>query len=83
MIKVKLMKNNNWLETAGYSLQDEERIYNEQLSDIYNNARWYLDNLDSLHEYRVSWQNYKIKVTQPYKFVRALPNRGKKKKVYK
>ena len=52
------MKNNNWLDKNGYSKEEEERIYQYQLKDIIDNTRWYLDNLEYLCTYRLSYVCY-------------------------
>jgi hypothetical protein len=69
-IKVRLLDNRNWLCEAGYDVEQEARIYEELLKDVYNNPRWYLDSLEYMPEFRVSWVDYKKqKTTRPYKFV--------------
>jgi len=50
--------NNTWLKHQGYSLDEEGEVYDAQLSDVYNNPRWYLTNLDYLSEYKVRWKCY-------------------------
>ena len=73
MIEIKLRRTNNWLKDNDYTLEDEGKLYDDQLTDIIENTRWYLDNLDFLSTYRVSWQRYtKIKrghsrITTPLK----------------
>lgn len=67
--KILLHSNNNWLKDAGYTMHDEEIIYDAQLVDILTNTRWYLDNLDKLPTYRVSWKNYHSTCpVVPYRF---------------
>lgn len=77
MIQIELAKNNNWLKENGYDLASEEEIYDKQLLDIIANPRWYLDNIEFLIEYRVSWKSYaKNKTpTLPLRYI----NRGKPK----
>ena len=58
-IKLELLKKSNWLREAGYTPEQEAKIYEKQLQDLYDNPRWYLDNFSFLPEYRVSWVNYK------------------------
>lgn len=58
-MKIALLKNNNWLLENGYSRGEERTIYKDCLEEIYNNPRWYLDNLEYLVEFRVSFLNYK------------------------
>ncbi len=69
-IKIKLADRTNFLKTAGYTIEQEEEIYNAILEDVYLNARWYLDNLDYIPEFRVSWQNYRSKKTLPRQFIK-------------
>ena len=70
-IKIKLANGTNFLKTAGYTMKQEEGLYDAILEDVYLNARWYIDNLDYISEFRVSWQNYRCKKTLPHKFVRT------------
>lgn len=76
MIQLKFEKYNksNWLKEHGYTPEQEEIVYDDQLDDILRNPRWYLDNLDDLKDYRLSWKNYgkdaKFTPTVPRKFVR-------------
>lgn len=70
-LEVRLYKNNNWLKRSGYTITEEGEVYDEQLQDIVANPRWYLDNLDYLCEYRVSWKNYRhTNPTKPREFVK-------------
>jgi len=69
-IKVRLTKNSNHLKKCEYTMEEEIIIYDTLLEDIYNNPRWYLDNLHSLPEFRLSWGNYRSKkAILPYKYV--------------
>ena len=52
------MSNNNWLKYNGYSIEEEHKIFEFQLKDILSNTKWYLDNLEYLSEYKVSWNRY-------------------------
>jgi hypothetical protein len=62
MIKVKFCHtNNNWLKEQGYTVEEEAKLYDDQLQDILDNTRWYLDNLEFMRQYRVSWGNYSLK----------------------
>lgn len=59
-IKIKhFHANNTWLDLELYSHKEQEKLYNDTLQDVYDNARWYLDNLNYLREYKVFWGNYK------------------------
>lgn len=53
------MDNNSMLSANGYSIEEQEEIYSLLLKDIFNNPRWYLDHLEKLRTFRVSWHNYK------------------------
>lgn len=60
--------NSNRLEVIGLDKEQEAHHYNMQLIDVYNRTRWYLDNLEYMTEYRVSWIDYKkTKITPLYK----------------
>lgn len=61
MIQLQINPTNNWLKNNGYSREEEKKIYIEQLKDIYDNPRYYLDNLDYMIEYRLSGTNYRKK----------------------
>lgn len=66
-MNVRRQINNTWLKDAEYTLQEEIEIYNYQLKDIIANPRWYLDNVDKMGEYKVSWATYRLKsATLPY-----------------
>ena len=67
-ISVSLPDNRSYLKEAGYSIEEEEAIYNAVVEDVYKNPRWYLDNLDYLVSFRVSWINYRGRASYPYKF---------------
>lgn len=41
------------------SLEEEKAYYEETLERVIKNPRFYLDNLDELHTFRVSFLNYK------------------------
>lgn len=61
----------NELKENGYSIKEQEQLYDSQLDDLFNRTRWYLDNLDFLPTYRVSWKNYRYNTpVLPYKFTR-------------
>lgn len=75
-MKIILRKRNSWLSNH-YSKMEEEQIYEETLKDVMLNMRWYLDNIEKLPEYRVSWKNYRnMTATIPGKYVN-------KRKIYK
>ena len=70
MIKIKWTPElSNHLADNDYSLAEQAKIYDDQLADLLLNTRWYLDNLDFLPTYRVSWKNYSNnRPTVPYKY---------------
>ncbi len=69
-VPIHFISSSSLLKTNGYTEKDEAEIYDALLQDVYDNPRWYLDNLDYLKEFRVRWIDYKtVKVTKPYKFV--------------
>ena len=73
MIRVRLKKTNNWLKDNGYSQEEECQIFEDQLNDILENVRGYLDSLEYLPTYRVSWQRYtgnkpgRTRATSPFR----------------
>jgi len=70
-MKVKLTKSNNWLNKNDYDISEEEEIYDFCLAHVLENTRWYLDNLENLKEFRVSWKNYSNnKPVVPFKYVK-------------
>ena len=60
-MKIELRVKTTYLATMGYNQHEEHKIYSDQLVDVYNNVGWYLDNLDYIPEYRLSWGNYSKK----------------------
>jgi hypothetical protein len=70
--------NSNRLEDVGVDIDQQASLYEQQLIDVYNRPRYYLDNFEWYTEYRVSWIDYKqTKITPLYK-----PKKNKRK-VYK
>ena len=61
VMKIAIMNNSSWLKNSFYEEEDEEIVYREQLGDILNHTRWYLDNLHYIPEYRVRWNDYRLK----------------------
>lgn len=71
MIQIRRHQNNNWLKESGYTKEEEIKIFDDQLIDILDNTRWYLDNLDTMKTYRVFWFNPKKKnAVFPYRYVK-------------
>lgn len=67
VIEWMMMMNTNRLRDIGLTQEEEIKFYNNQLDDLYRRPRWYLDNLEYLHEYRLSWVDYKVcSITSPF-----------------
>ncbi len=76
MIQIRRHQNNNWLKESGYTKEEEIKIFDDQLADLLENTRWYLDNLETMKTYRVFWFNPKKKnATIPYKHVNSVEKR--------
>ena len=76
-MKTRLYYNTSWLHEAGHTLDEQAKIYEDTLKDVADNPRFYLDRLEELAEYRVSWKNYSRKCTP------TLPLKYVNRKVYK
>jgi len=50
--------NDMSLKSNGYTLEQEEAIYDRLLEDVIHNTRWYLDNLEFMRAYTVRWKRY-------------------------
>ena len=71
MMKIALMKNNRSLTHNGYSQEEQGEIYDLLLQDLYDNPRWYLDNLQYLSVFYVNWKNYRYNTpVLPLKYVK-------------
>lgn len=69
MIKVRFAGKSQNLKDADYTMKDEELLYDASLKDVYNNPRWYLDNLEFMRSYKVSWKTYRGSIpTIPYRY---------------
>ena len=67
--KVKLSNQSSWLKDAGHSIEEEARLYEELLDDVYRNPSWYLNNFYYMSEFRVRWANYRAnKPILPHKY---------------
>jgi hypothetical protein len=53
MINIPMHPTNAALKDAGYTIEEEEQIYDSQLQDILDNVSWYLDNYETLVTYKV------------------------------
>jgi hypothetical protein len=71
MMKIKMHPTNARLKDAGYTIDQEEKIYDDQLKDIILNPRQYLDHSDTMVTYKVRWKNYRYtSPVLPYKYVK-------------
>ena len=71
VFQLALMQGEAMLKKNGYSIEEEADIYDTQLEDLYNDPRWYLDNLPYMQEYRLRWVDYKFSPSStPYKYVK-------------
>lgn len=69
-IQVDFKNNSSLLKNSGYSVKEEEELYDRLLEDVIQNPRWYLDNMLFMKEFRVRWADYKKQnITKPYRFV--------------
>ncbi len=57
--KVKWHPKNNWLKNNGYTVAQESELYDQLLTCVATNPRWFSDNYDRLPTYRLSWVDYK------------------------
>jgi len=57
-MKLALIKGNGNLRSNSYSIVEQDELYGVQLEEVLARTRWYLDNLDSMQPYFVSWKNY-------------------------
>ena len=70
-LRIQFITNSNRLNVNGFTFDQEIQVYDKQLEDVYDNPRWYLDNLEYLVEYRLRWKNYNhTPATLPYKYVK-------------
>jgi len=70
-IKIRFYCDSSWLKESGYTIQQQAQIYDDLLTDIYNNPGWYLEHFRMMREFRVDWVDYKqTNITKPYKFVK-------------
>lgn len=74
MMKIKMNTNSVYLMHSDYTPEQEGDIYDQQLQDVVDHIREYLDQLDYLPEYRVRWKNYNSTIpTIPKRFVKVKP----------
>jgi len=45
-MRVRFAGKSQNLKDADYDIKEQEKIYDDTLVDVFNNTRWYLDNLD-------------------------------------
>lgn len=52
-----------------YDIEEQEQLYLALLEDIHHNPRFYLDNLQKMKTFRVSWKDYRYNnPVLPYSF---------------
>ena len=69
--EIEMHQKNSWLIDANYTLAQQADIYDKQLQHVYDNPGLYLDNLNYLREYRVSWKDYRsTHPTVPHKYTK-------------
>lgn len=70
-MRLSLLPSERHLTVNGYSILEQEEIYDYQLEEVLTRTRWYLDNLTTMNVYYVSWKDYRrTSPVTPYKFVR-------------
>jgi hypothetical protein len=68
-VHVRFSGVSRWLKDEGFTLEEQETLYEQCLLSVYNNPRYYLDNLEFLREFKVSWADYSsVGITKPYKY---------------
>jgi hypothetical protein len=73
-MKIKMHETNALLKDAGYTLEQEEKIYNDQLDEIQKNPRKYLDTFETMVTYKVRWKNYlSTSPVLPYALIKKKP----------
>ena len=81
VVKVCFKNDSSWLSAQGYSITEQAIIYDECLEDVIENTAFYLDQLDYIREFRVSWVDYrKQNITKPYKFTQEYKKKQEKEK---
>ena len=58
MVEVRIAQQCNLLDFVGYTKKEEAAIYNANLQEVIDNPKKWLQQLESLPTYRVSWKNY-------------------------
>lgn len=82
-INVRFNSSSSWLKDSRYTIKQQSLLYDAVLQDVINHTRWYLDQLDYLSEFKVSWADYrKPGITKPYKYVDNTKNGGNRQKKF-
>lgn len=69
-VQIQFTNSSSLLAKSDYSMEEQGQIYDYQLQDVIENTRWYLDNIEFMREFRVSWVDYKTqRWTKPIEFV--------------
>ena len=83
-MEIEFKNESSWLSAQGYAIEEQARLYDECLKDVIENTAYYLDQLEYVREFRVSWVDYRRQnVTKPYKFTLESKKTNKKRKLYK
>lgn len=70
-IQVKFRGSTSWLDKEDYTLEQQAELFDQNIEDVLQNTRWYLDNLNLLAEYRVCWGDYRRgSATKPYRLTK-------------
>lgn len=58
-MKVKFLNSvsSSRLSEHGYTKKEEIELFDKMLQEVYDNPRWFLDNLDELTTFQVFWAN--------------------------
>ena len=61
---------NSWLKDAGYTIEQEASIYDDQLDDLIKNTKKYLDSFETMVTYKVRWKEYRnTSPVLPYRYI--------------
>lgn len=82
-IHVDFKTGSSMLKANGFTVEEEAQLYDDLLQDVIENPRWYLNQLDYMREFRVSWTDYRTQnVTKPYRFLQNPKLRSKKSETF-
>ncbi len=70
-IELALLPGRLHLKENGFTVDEEAELYEAQLQDILEHTREYLDNIEFMTPYYVSWKNYSFRTpTIPHKYTK-------------